>query len=199
MGDEELVRRLREGDESAFAALVASEHPRLVRLARTFVPSQAVAEEVAQETWVGVLKGLDRFEGRSALRTWIFKILVNRARTTGVREHRSTPVADPYAGEGGGGDEERFAADGSWAEPPERWSEALEDRMEAAQLAGLVRRSIEGLPANQREVVTMRDLDGLSGRDVCDVLGISDGNQRILLHRGRAAVRRAVEAELKGA
>jgi RNA polymerase sigma-70 factor (ECF subfamily) len=196
--DEELVRRLRGGDEAAFAALVDREHGRLVRLAMAFVPSRAVAEEVAQDTWVAALGGLDRFEGRSSLRTWLYRILVNRARTTGVRESRAVPTPALERDDGSivG---ESFAADGSWSVPPDHWLEDADDRLATAEMAGRVRSAIEVLPPGQREVVTLRDVEGLSSKDVCDVLGVTAGNQRVLLHRGRAAVRRVLDAELRSA
>jgi RNA polymerase sigma-70 factor (ECF subfamily) len=198
VGDEELVRRLRDGDEATFAALVDREHGRLVRLAMVFVPSRAVAEEVAQDTWVAAINGLDRFEGRSSLRTWLYRIVVNRARTTGVRETRTVPRA-ALEGDDGSIEGESFAADGSWSVPPDHWLEEAEDRIAAAEMVGRVRNAIEVLPPGQREVVTLRDVDGLSSKDVCDVLGVTAGNQRVLLHRGRAAVRRVLDAELRSA
>jgi RNA polymerase sigma-70 factor, ECF subfamily len=196
--DEDLVRRLRGGDEAAFAALVDREHGRLVRLAMAFVPNRAVAEEVAQDTWMAALAGLDRFEGRSSLRTWLYRILVNRARTTGVREGRAVPSA-ALERDDGSIEGESFAADGSWAVPPDHWLEEADDRLATAEMAGRVRSAIEVLPQGQREVVTLRDVEGLSSKDVCDVLGVTAGNQRVLLHRGRAAVRRVLDAELRSA
>jgi RNA polymerase sigma-70 factor (ECF subfamily) len=194
--DEELVRQLRGGDEAAFAALLDREHERLVRLAMAFVASRAVAEEVAQDTWVAALRGLDRFEGRSSLRTWLYRILVNRARTTGVREKRTVPRA-ALERDDGSIEGESFAADGSWSVPPDHWLEEADDRLAAAEMVGRVQIAIEALPPGQREVVTLRDVEGLPSKDVCDVLGITAGNQRVLVHRGRAAVRRVLDAELR--
>ena len=174
----------------AFAQLVEQYHPALVRLAATFVPSRAVAEEVAQDTWLAVLRGIDRFEGRSSLKTWIFHILVNRARTTGAREHRTLPVA---VGDESSVDSRRFDRDGAWTDPPAPWTDAVEDRLEAARLSALAIDALATLPESQRAVVTLRDVEGLSSKEACDVLNISEANQRVLLHRGRAKVRAALE------
>ena len=156
-----------------------------------FVPSRAVAEEVVQDTWLAVLRGLDAFEGRSSLKTWLFRILVNQARTTGTKEHRSVPIPDPEpAG---------FDASGGWAEPPEHWIEAAEGRLEAGNLADRLRTLMDELPARQREVVLLRDVEELTSDEVCSVLSISDGNQRVLLHRGRSRLRQLFEDEFRGA
>jgi RNA polymerase sigma-70 factor, ECF subfamily len=190
--DAELLRRLRAGDEQAFVTLVERYNGSMLRLALSFVPSRAVAEEVVQDTWLAVLRGLAVFEGRSSLRTWMFTILVNRARTTGTREQRSIPVADtePVV------DASRFGPDGRWVAPPEHWIEEAEDRIEAGKLSGLLRTAVGGLPARQREVVLLRDVEGLSSAEVCQVLAISEANQRVLLHRGRGKLRQALESEL---
>lgn len=193
--DASLLRRLRGGDEQAFADLVERYHPAMFRLARSFVPSQAVAEEVVQDTWLALLRGLDRFEERSSLRTWLFTILVNRARTTGAREARSVPVADA----GPAVDASRFGPSGAWAVPPEHWVEEAENRVDAVKLSQLLRAGIERLPARQREVVLLRDVEGLTSTEVCQVLAISEANQRVLLHRGRSRLRRVLESELGGA
>jgi len=192
--DAELLRRLRAGDEQGFVTLVERYNGSMLRLALSFVPSRAVAEEVVQDTWLAMLRGLDRFEGRSSLKTWLFSILVNRARSTGVREQRSVPVADA----GPVVDASRFGPDGGWSDPPERWIEEAEDRIEAGKLAGLLRSGIEGLPGRQREVVLLRDVEGLSSAEVCAVLAISEANQRVLLHRGRGRLRQLLETELGG-
>jgi RNA polymerase sigma-70 factor (ECF subfamily) len=189
----ELLRRLRAGDEVAFAALVERYHAPLIRVALTFVPSRAVAEEVVQDTWLGVLRGVDRFEGRSSLQTWLYRILVNRARTTGVREHRSLPLADTEPAV----DPARFAPDGTWASPPEHWSDEVDERLSAPALAARIRMLVEELPAGPRQVVTLRDVEGLSSAEVCEVLGITEGNQRVLLHRGRSRVRAVLEQEMQ--
>ncbi|MBA3809476.1 MAG: RNA polymerase sigma factor, partial [Solirubrobacterales bacterium] len=190
--DAELLARVREGDEQAFVALVARHHSAMLHLARSFVPSAAVAEEVVQDTWVAVLKGLENFEGRSTLKTWLLQILVNRARSSGVREHRSVAVGDatPVV------DRARFDASGAWMSPPEHWVEDSDDRLLAEGLAAEIRESLEQLPERQREVVMLRDIDGLSGQEVCDALEISEANQRVLLHRGRSRLRAALELQL---
>jgi RNA polymerase sigma-70 factor (ECF subfamily) len=189
--DTELLRRLRAGDEQAFVILVRRYHDAMLRLASSFVPSRAVAEEVVQDTWMGVVRGIGGFEERSSFRTWLFRILVNRARTTGERERRSIAIgtAEPAV------DQSRFDAAGGWAAPPEQWAEDIDDRLRAGKLAGRIRSAIEELPTRQREVVTLRDVDGLSSDEVCHVLDISDGNQRVLLHRGRSRVRQVLETE----
>src|SRR6202035_4064074 len=170
--DASLLRRLRDGDEQAFAALVERYHLPMIRLALSFVSSQAVAEEVVQDTWLAVLRGLDRFEERSSLRTWVFTILVNRARTTGVRESRSVPVADA----GPVVDASRFGPGGAWASPPEPWIEEAESRVDAVKLFGLLRSALSGLPVRQREVVVLRDVEGMTSAEVCSVLAISEAN-----------------------
>jgi RNA polymerase sigma-70 factor (ECF subfamily) len=190
--DAELLRRLRAGDEQAFVALVERYNGSMLRLALSFVPSRAVAEEVVQDTWLAVLRGLAAFEGRSSLRTWIFTILVNRARTTGSREQRSIPVADA----GPVVDASRFGPGGAWSTPPDHWIEEAEDRIEAGKLAALLKTAVDGLPARQREVVLLRDVEGMSSADVCSVLAISEANQRVLLHRGRGKLRQALETQL---
>jgi RNA polymerase sigma-70 factor (ECF subfamily) len=192
--DEELVARLRAGDEQAFVALVSRHHAAMVRVASSFVSSAAVAEEVVQDTWLGVLRGIDGFAGRSSFRTWLLRILVNRARSTGVREHRSVAVGDA----GPAVDRSRFDASGAWMSPPQHWVEDSEDRLLAEGLADQIHVALGELPARQREVVVLRDVDGLSGPEVCDVLEISEANQRVLLHRGRSHLRQALESELGG-
>jgi RNA polymerase sigma-70 factor (ECF subfamily) len=190
--DVELLARLRAGDESAFVGLVGRYQGSLLRVARTFVPSDAVAEEVVQDTWMGVVRGVDRFEGRSSFKTWLFRILVNRARTTGVREHRhdtfdpTEPAVSP----------DRFDASGAWAEPIAPWESDADDRLVADTWAASLRTALDGLPERQRDVVVLRDVEGLRSEDVCAVLGISEGNQRVLLHRGRSRLRAALESEL---
>ena len=190
--DAELLGRLRAGDEQTFVALVERYNGSMLRLAASFVPSRAVAEEVVQDTWLAVLRGLPAFQGRASLRTWMFTILVNRARTTGSREQRTIPVADA----GPVVDASRFGPDGAWSAPPEHWIEEAEDRIEAEKLGGLLKAAINGLPGRQREVVLLRDVEGMSSAEVCDVLSISEANQRVLLHRGRGKLRQVLETEL---
>ncbi len=190
--DSELLVRLRAGDEAAFATLVTRHHQTMLRVASSFVPTRAVAEEVVQDTWLGVVRGIERFEGRSSLRTWLLRILVNRARTAGVKERRSVAIGswEPAVGLA------RFHGSGAWADPPVRWDDEVADRLAAGALASTIRTALASLPALQREVVALRDVDGLTSREVCDVLDISEGHQRVLLHRGRSRLRQSLETEL---
>jgi RNA polymerase sigma-70 factor (ECF subfamily) len=195
--DADLLGRLRAGDETAFATLVRRYQPRLLRLAESLVGSRAVAEEAVQDTWLGVVRGVERFEGHSTFKTWLFHILVNRARSAGAREHRGAPPPEPLPT-----DREPtvpaacFDKTGAWASPPEVWAESVEDRLVASQLARRVRICLDELPVGQRKVVLLRDVEGLPSDQVSRVLGITDGHQRVLLHRGRAKVRRMLEAEI---
>jgi RNA polymerase sigma-70 factor, ECF subfamily len=200
-----LVAALRAGDETAFMMLVERYQPSMVRIARMYVSSLAVAEEVVQETWLGVLTGLDRFEGRSSLRTWIFRILVNTAKTRGQRESRSVPFSslwEPDPRDEASVEPDRFLPQahprfpGHWAEPPSGWESVPEDRLLSQETLSRVAEAIEALPATQREVITMRDVLGWPSSDVCNALDISETNQRVLLHRARAKVRRALESYL---
>jgi RNA polymerase sigma-70 factor, ECF subfamily len=190
--EEELVERLRRGDEAAFAELVERYHPAMVRLALTRVRSRAVAEEVAQEAWVGLLRGIGGFEGRSSLRSWLFRIVVNRAISAGIRERVHLPVADDELEHRNG----RFSRDGAWVTPPVHWADEVIDRVTAPELAARALEVIAELPPAQRSVVTLRDVDGLSSAEVCSILDITEGNQRVLLHRARARVRAALEKEV---
>jgi RNA polymerase sigma-70 factor, ECF subfamily len=188
--DSTLVDALRAGDEQAFAALVTKYHQRLLRFAESMVPSRAVAEEVVQDTWVGVVRGIDRFEGRSSVKTWLFNILANRARTTGAREARTVPVGDPLEG--------RFASSGAWSQPPEPWSDAVDSRLAAETVAARLKECLPALPPGQRQVLVLHDIEGLDSAEVCDLLGISSGNQRVLLHRARAQLRALIDTEMGG-
>ena len=199
-----LVDALRAGDERAFTRLVQEYGPAMLRVARMFVSSRAVAEEVVQEAWLGVLKGLGRFEGRSSLKTWIFRILTNTAKTRAVREGRSIPFSALASddGESGGVEPDRFLGDdtrfpGHWALPPQRWDAAPEGRLLADETLELIEREIAKLPPNQAIVVTMRDVEGFDAEDVRNVLDISETNQRVLLHRARSKLRRALEEYLR--
>lgn len=193
--DARLIAALRAGDEAAFAALVQMYGRALQRFARMYVSSDAVAEDIVGEVWVAVLTGLDRFEGRSSLRTWIFRIAANVAKTRGMRESRSVPLSS-VAGDGADDeravDESRFA-DGAWASPVRPWG------LDAAQIAlddeagARIREEIERLSAVQRAVITLRDIHGLGSDEVSEALGISQGNQRVILHRARSRVRAALE------
>jgi RNA polymerase sigma-70 factor, ECF subfamily len=196
-----LVDALRAGDERAFARLVDEHGPTMLRVARLYTPTAAVAEEVVQEAWVGVIKGIDRFEGRSSLKTWIFRILTNTAKTRGVREGRSIPFASLTA-EGGGPvvDPERFLGEdttfpGHWADPPQRWEGSA--RLLERETLELIERTIAELPRAQAVVITMRDVAGFDSDEVCNALAISETNQRVLLHRARSKVRRALEEYLR--
>jgi RNA polymerase sigma-70 factor (ECF subfamily) len=189
--DSELVAGLQAGDESAFVELVTLYQARLVRFAEATVGSRAVAEEVTQDTWLAVVRGVERFEGRSSLQTWLFRIMLNRARSAVGREQRAGRPDDTV--------EERFDASGAWATPPVPWSDQVDDRMVAEDLAARVQVLLPELPEHQREVVILRDVDGVSAEDVASLLGISDGNQRVLLHRGRAKLRALLANELGGA
>jgi RNA polymerase sigma-70 factor, ECF subfamily len=196
--DAALVAALRRGDEDAFASLVGDMQRSLLRLARAHVRDRAAAEEVVQETWLGVLTGLDRFEGRSSLRTWIFRILVNRARTRGEREARTRPFsafAEAADDAGPAVAAERFLDAGDrwahhWAAPPRSWDEIPDEHLLGREARGRIQQAIDALPPGQRAVITLRDVEGLSSEEACNVLGLSETNQRVLLHRARSAVRR---------
>ena len=194
-----LVAALRRGDETAFVALVGLHGAPLLRLARTFVRDRAVAEEVVQETWLAVLNGIDRFEGRSSLKTWIFQILSNRAKTRAARERRSAPFSALAADDDEAAvDADRFRPEGHrwvghWAAAPDDWRHLPEDRLLSKETLARVRDAIETLPPRQADVLVLRDVEGWAPDEVCDALGISAGNQRILLHRARSKVRAALE------
>ena len=192
--DSELVGRLRIGDQDAFAVLVDRYHTRLTRFARSFTPRPELAEDIAQETWLGLLRGLDGFEGRASLRTWLFQICANRARTLAAREGRLIPV-DPTDPDAPTVDPARFGPDGGWSRPPSPWpdAEALE---RDAELVERVRTAITRLPESQQQVVTLRDVEGLGAAEVCRILDLTEGNQRVLLHRGRARVRALLDQEV---
>jgi RNA polymerase sigma-70 factor (ECF subfamily) len=190
--EEELLQRLRNGDEAAFSALVEMYHLAMIRLALLHVRSRAVAEEVAQEAWIGLLRGIDRFEGRSSLRTWLFRIVINRAIDTGLRESRQLPVRDDELEMSDG----RFSQDGWWVTPPTHWADEVLDRVAAPSLVARAQGVIAELPPLQQSVVTLRDVDGLSAAEVCTVLDISEINQRVQLHRARARIRSVLEQEV---
>lgn len=189
MEDEvDLIDRLRAGDESTFAMLVGRYQPYLLRLAEAVVGSRAVAEEVTQDTWLAVMRGVERFEGRSTLKTWLFHILMNRARTAAARERRAGRP-DEFV-------EERFDGGGEWIDPPEPWADLADDRLVAAQLAARVQQLLPGLPDVQRQVVLLHDVEGLSADEVGALVGITAANQRVLLHRGRTRLRQLLAAEM---
>ena len=201
LDERELVRALREGDEAAFRKLAGDYHSSLLRVAQIYVSSHAVAEEVVQETWIGVLRGLDRFEGRSSLKTWIFRILTNIAKTRGEREGRTLPFSAlqrPELVPEAAVEPERFrppddpAWPGHWSSPPQPWN-APEERLLGDEARRVVDGAIGGLPPAQRAVISLRDVEGWPAEEVCNALGVSETNQRVLLHRARSKVRRALE------
>lgn len=194
-----LITALRNGDEAAFAQLVDQHTPALLRVAHGYVPSREIAEEVVQETWIALIKGIDNFEGRSSLRTWLFAVMINIAKTRGVRERRDADAAIA-AYTGGTVDPARFreAGDpypGHWKaeEQPSPFPETPEGSVLGNELVEVARRELDALPDRQRIVVTMRDMLGFDSNEVCELLDISMANQRVLLHRGRAAVRQVLE------
>jgi RNA polymerase sigma-70 factor (ECF subfamily) len=198
-----LIVALRHGEEAAFVELVERHGASLLRLARTFVRDRAVAEEVVQETWLAVLNGIDRFEGRSSLKTWIFQILSNRAKTRAVRERRSAPfsaLVDDGPDDESAVDADRFRGEGRWvghwAAAPDDWSRLPEERLLGRETLALVHEAIELLPPRQADVIVLRDVEGWEPEEVCAALGITSGNQRILLHRARSKVRAALERYL---
>jgi RNA polymerase sigma-70 factor (ECF subfamily) len=197
--DAELVERLRAGDEGTFRTLVREWHAPMLRVAQIFVPSRAVAEDVVQETWLRVLGALDRFEGRSSLKTWVFRILTNTAKTRAQREGRVIPFSslqDPGRVPEAAVDADRFLPDdhphhpGGWSSPP---AALPEEKLLAAETRARIAAAIEALPANQRAVIMLRDVEGWDSGEVCNALDITEVNQRVLLHRARAKVRNALE------
>jgi len=202
-----LVQQLRDGDEAAFRELVSRYSPSMLRVAMMYVSTRAVAEEVVQEAWLGVIAGIDRFEGRSSLRTWLLRILTNTAKTRGQREGRSVPFSSlAFADEGD--DEPSVPADrffgpdhrwaGHWASTPRNPRDLPEAELLGVEARERVAAAIEALPDNQRAVITLRDVDGFDADEASEILGITDGNQRVLLHRARAKVRAALEDYIDG-
>lgn len=198
----QLIEALRCGDEKAFALVVNKYSGSMVRLAMTYVPSRAVAEEVVQETWLGVLEGLSRFEGRSSFKTWVFRILTNRAKTRGQRESRY----EPFGSKPGSGDEshdagvdpDRFIKTGfwvdHWASPPDAWDERTPERILLSKEGRKqIDKAIQMLPETQRQVITLRDIEGLTSKEICNILDLTETNQRVLLHRARSRVRQELE------
>jgi RNA polymerase sigma-70 factor (ECF subfamily) len=198
-----LIAALRDGDEAAFAQLVDRHTPSMLRVARGYVPSREIAEEVVQETWLALLKGIGNFEGRSSLRTWLFAVMINIAKSRGIREKRDTDAAFA-AFTGSTVDPARFrTADdpypGHWkqGEEPSPFPETPEGSVLGNELVDVARRELDKLPDRQRMVVTLRDMLGFDSGEVCELLDISIANQRVLLHRGRAAVRQVLEDYLE--
>ena len=204
--DEELLFELLAGREQAFCELVGRHHRAMVGVAAMYVPS-SVAEEVVQETWLAVLQGVHRFEGRSSLKTWIFRILVNQARSRGVREKRSTPVSSLTAArdeDGAAVGADRFLEEGHrwaghWVEPPKPWTDVPAEQLMGAETRAVAEQAMEALPVRQREVIRLRDVEGWSSDEVCEALGISAVNQRVLLHRARSRVRAELDRHLAAA
>ena len=201
--DLRVVEALRAGDEAEFTRLVEEQSPAMLRVAQIYVSSRAVAEEVVQDAWVGVLRGIDRFEARSSLKTWIFRILTNTAKTRGQREGRSVPFSaleDSARAPEAAVDADRFhdassRSPGHWASKP---PDLPEERLLAAETRELVASAIDGLPPGQRAVISLRDVEGWSSEEVCNALGLTETNQRVLLHRARSKVRRALEEYAAG-
>jgi RNA polymerase sigma-70 factor (ECF subfamily) len=190
-----LLDKMLGGDQAAFVEIVTRYQGVLVRVARLYVGSDATAEDVAQETWIAVLKGLERFEGRSSFKTWLLRICTNRARSIAVREHRTVLT---FADDDASVDPSRFNDAGMWSEPPVPFTELVEGRLDRAEVLALVRAAIEALAQPAQAVVTLRDVEGLSTAEVADLLEISEANVRVILHRGRAKVRASIEVSLKG-
>ena len=198
-----LLARLRAGDEEAFARLVESCHATMLAVAQAHVRSRAIAEEVVQEAWLGVIRGLDAFEGRSSLKTWILRIVVNTAKTRGVREARSVPFAS-LAAEGDGVpavDADRFRGPedpytGGWKVFPANWHRLPDEALHQRETLAVIVATIAALPPAQRAVIRMRDVEGCSAEEVCDALSVSEGNQRVLLPRAMSRVRAAIEEHL---
>ena len=192
MTEQQLIDALRGGDEQAFAHLVSRYHGAMLRVARNYVACTAVAEEVVQETWLGVVNGIEGFRGGSSLKTWIFRILINRAMSRGKREKRIVPFSS-LAPDGEDFVPDTFLPDGHWATPP-RPFESPADRMALIEFRARLREALVHLPERQQIVVTLRDVEGLSSDEVCDLLHISAENQRVLLHRGRTRLRQSLES-----
>lgn len=201
-GDLALVRRLLAGDEAAFSALVERLHTPLIHFAQVFVANREVAEEVVQDTWVAVLNGLPTFQGRSALKSWIFAIVANRAKSRAVREKRTVTFSELSSADPDepAVDPDRFTAGGAWVSPPTGWDgDTPEKLFLRGEALAVVATTLAALPPNQRAVVTLRDVEGLDAAEVCNILEISETNQRVLLHRGRSRLRSALEQyALKG-
>jgi RNA polymerase sigma-70 factor, ECF subfamily len=197
--DAALLAALRKGDEQAFAQIIDQWSPGMLRLARCYVPTEALAEDVVQEAWIAALRGLDGFEGRSRLRTWVLRIVTNIAKSWGEREHRVTPFSSTSFAGGPTVDPDRFNAPGdpnagAWRALPPSWPALPEGEVLTAEAYEVVRRAIDDLPEAQRAVIALRDLDGYDAPEVCEALGLTSGNQRVLLHRARASVRQGIES-----
>jgi RNA polymerase sigma-70 factor (ECF subfamily) len=197
-GDGPLLDALRRGDDQAFEWLIEQHTPAMLRLALSYTATPASAEEVVQETWLAVVRGIDSFEGRSSLRTWIFRILVNKAKSSGLAERRNVPLSDQdevIAGDPGTIDPARFRGPprGYWSSPPSHWDELPEDRLLAGEALAVVGRAVRSLPPAQQAVFELRDLQHWTSGEVCETLGLTEANQRVLLHRARSRLRSAIE------
>ncbi|MFL5829846.1 MAG: RNA polymerase sigma factor [Solirubrobacteraceae bacterium] len=190
--DQRLLERVRAGDESAFESLVARHDRALRRVARTFVRTHTAVDDVVQETWLAVIKGIDRFEGRSSLSTWIFSILVNQARSRATRDARTVPFSALEHDDRPAVDPAAFGSDGRWRSAPPRLETDPESHLLSSELRGQMLDAVEQLVPTQRAVITLRDLVGLEPAEVCSLLEITEANQRVLLHRARARVRSAL-------
>ncbi|WP_447968213.1 RNA polymerase sigma factor [Nitrospira sp. M1] len=207
LDESQLLDALRSGDEAVFAKVVDQYSGSLLRLAMAYVPSRAVAEEVVQETWLGVFEGLSRFEGRASFKTWLFTILTNRAKTRGQRESRYVGLAEKTGKdndeEGAGVDLDLFIQAGTkaghWIEPPHAWDHGTPERFALSKEIGeQIEQAIAALPQTQRQVITLRDLEGVSSEEVCNIMGVTETNQRVLLHRARTRVRKTLAPYAKG-
>jgi RNA polymerase sigma-70 factor (ECF subfamily) len=200
LGDARMLAQLRAGDEAAFEALVKRHHGEMLAVARSYVRTRALAEEVVQETWLAVLTAIDRFEARASLKTWIFRILVNTAMTRGSREARTMPFSSLESGDEDGPavDPERFGPTGEWHAWPPSWTTLPEDGLFGRETIEVVRRAVQELPPRQGRVIALRDIAGFTAEEVATMLDISPGNQRILLHRARSKVRTVLERHLHG-
>ncbi|MGN6171042.1 MAG: RNA polymerase sigma factor [Solirubrobacteraceae bacterium] len=199
VSDEQIVAALRAGDEETFRELFARTYPMMKRVARSYVVSDAVAEEIVQDTWMAIMTGIGRFEGRSALGTWIFSVLTNQAKNHSARERRALPFSSlaPRGSEEHAVSPDRFQNDdeawpGHWANPPRPWQKP-ERRLLSLEARECLKHALAQLPDRQRLIVGLRDIDGHSAEEVCDLLGLSQENQRVLLHRGRSRLRAGLE------
>lgn len=197
--DQRWIAGLRAGDEAVFSELMDRHGMAMIKVALMYVSTLAVAEEVVQETWLAVLRGIHDFRGDSSLRTWIFRILVNRAKSAARAEGRSVSFSALTAGEHGPSVEPgRFTGDGGWASDPPSWGHGPEEIALAHELLGFLREALEALTPAQRAVVLMRDVQGFTAEEVCELLRLTPGNQRVLLHRGRSRVRTQLADYMEG-
>jgi RNA polymerase sigma-70 factor (ECF subfamily) len=202
LNETDLIAAIKRRDETAFVQMVTRYQGSLLRLALIYAQSRAVAEEIVQEAWLGVLQGIEHFEGRSSFKTWLTRILVNRAKTRAAREGRTIPFSaldEPSV------PSERFLGSdhpewpGHWATPPQSWGASPDEQLLSRETLDLIERAIASLPPAQREVITLRDVEGASSEEACNILGITETNQRVLLHRARSRVRAALERHFEDA